>query len=117
MSTTVTCVDPRVFPEQILKLSVGEAFIFRTIAGHPQPVYENLVGLDRTSHGFEDVILLYHTGTVARLKRVWSCANERLQDCGAMYFDEEMIRSGILETDPSAKSKIESWDIGTIKTR
>lgn len=34
-----------------------------------------------------------------------------------MYFDEKMIRSGLLETDPSAKSKIESWDIGTIKTR
>ena len=34
-----------------------------------------------------------------------------------MYFDEKMIRTGLLETDPSAKTKIESWDIGTIKTR
>jgi hypothetical protein len=34
-----------------------------------------------------------------------------------MYFDEPMIRAGLLETDPSAKSKIESWDTGKIKTR
>ena len=68
--TIVTCVDPRVFPEQILKLNIGEAFIFRTIAGHPQPVFENIIGLDRTSRGFEDVILLYHTGTLSSLARV-----------------------------------------------
>jgi carbonic anhydrase len=121
-STTVTCVDPRVFPEKILKLNfgetfVGEAFIFRTIAGHPQPVFENIIGLDRTSHGFEYIILLYHTGPVTTFEGVRTYADNRVSDCGAMYFDEPMIRSGLLETDPSAKSKIDSWDTGKIKTR
>lgn len=97
MHDPVTCVDPRVFPETILGLKMGEAFIFRTIGGHPQPIFEQLIGLDRTSYHFEDVWLLYHT------------------DCGAQYFNEENIRSGILETDHGAASKIESMDFGTMK--
>ena len=94
---TVTCVDPRVFPEELLGLKMGEAFIFRTIAGQPQPIFEQLIGLDRTSFNFEDVWLLYHT------------------DCGAQYFNEEKIRSGLLETDPSATRKIDHMDFGTMK--
>lgn len=76
---------------------MGEVFLFRTIAGHPQPIFEELLGLDRTSHNFEDVILLAHT------------------DCGAAYFDESTIRSALLETDPSAVRKVDAMDFGTIK--
>jgi carbonic anhydrase len=76
---------------------MGEAFIFRTIAGHPQPIFEQLIGLDRTSFNFEDVWLFYHT------------------DCGAQYFNEEKIRSGLLEADPSATRDVDCMDFGTMK--
>lgn len=66
-ASTVTCVDPRVFPEQLLKLNMGEAFVFRTIAGHPQAVFQDVVTLDAVSQGFEDLILLYHTGQFIKL--------------------------------------------------
>lgn len=55
-------------PEQLLGLQMGEAFLFRTIAGHPQPVFNDILTLDAQSHGFEDLILVYHTG-----KRKFSC--------------------------------------------
>lgn len=57
----ITCVDPRVFPESLLGLKLGEAFIFRTIAGHPHLVLRDIVTLD-ASHQFEDLILIHHTG-------------------------------------------------------
>lgn len=58
----ITCVDPRVFPENLLGLKLGEAFIFRTIAGHPHLVLRDIVTLDAQSHQFEDLILIHHTG-------------------------------------------------------
>lgn len=41
---------------------MGEAFIFRTIAGHPHLVLRDIVTLDAQSHEFEDLILIHHTG-------------------------------------------------------
>ena len=61
----VTCVDPRVFPERLLGLNLGEAFIFRTISGHPHLVLRDIVTLDAQSHQFEDLILIHHTGGFA----------------------------------------------------
>lgn len=59
----VTCADPRVFPETFLRLNVGEALIFRTVAGHPQPVLEDLAALDvEFDSSFEHVMIIYHTG-------------------------------------------------------
>jgi carbonic anhydrase len=60
----VTCVDPRVFPEKLLGLNVGETFIFRTVAGHPQAALQDLAALDiETDGGVEDVMIIYHTGS------------------------------------------------------
>lgn len=62
----MTCIDPRVFPEKILGLQIGEAFIFRTVAGRPQAVIQEIIAIDRVSKEFEDLILLYHTGERSR---------------------------------------------------
>ena len=63
MNASVTCVDPRVLPDQLLGLKVGEAFIFRTVAGHPQPALQDLAALDmQTDACVEDVLIIYHTG-------------------------------------------------------
>jgi carbonic anhydrase len=65
LHTSVTCADPRVYPEQLLGLKPGEAFIFRTVAGHPQPALRDLAALDiETGGGVEDVLIIYHTGTL-----------------------------------------------------
>ncbi|KAF2154964.1 carbonic anhydrase [Myriangium duriaei CBS 260.36] len=77
----VTCVDPRVFPETLLGINWGEVFLFRTIAGRPQSCFNDLVTLDAVSHGFDDLIIMYHT------------------DCGALRFNEDSIRSELSKTD------------------
>ena len=62
-SAVVTCVDPRVHPEALLGLGMGETFIFRTVAGHPQPVLQDIAALDIEGHNcIEDVMIIYHTG-------------------------------------------------------
>ena len=59
----MTCVDPRVLPDKILGLNIGDCFIFRTVAGHPQPALEDLASLDiETGGGVKDVMIIYHTG-------------------------------------------------------
>ena len=58
----VTCCDPRVVPERLLGLNIGEVFVFRTIGGHPQAVFKDVVTLDIVSQGFEDLVVMYHTG-------------------------------------------------------
>ena len=63
MKAPVTCVDLRVFPDQLLGLKVGETYIFRTVAGHPQPALQDLAALDiETGGSLEDVMIIYHTG-------------------------------------------------------
>ena len=59
----VTCVDPRVHPEAMLGLELGEAFIFRTVAGHPQSALLDIAALDLEGHNcIEDIMIIYHTG-------------------------------------------------------
>ncbi len=63
----VTCVDPRVFPEQILGLEVGEAFVFRTVAGHPHSTVEDIAAVSIQGHDcVENVIIIHHTGKFSR---------------------------------------------------
>ena len=51
-------------PDRLLGLNVGECFIFRTVAGHPQHALEDLAALDiETDGGVEDALIIYHTGT------------------------------------------------------
>jgi carbonic anhydrase len=64
----ISCADPRVTPEKYFNLGPMDALIFRTIAGHPQSCWKDLVTIDtflqesfKTS-GFEQVILVHHTG-------------------------------------------------------
>lgn len=53
--------------EEILGLQVGETFIFRTIAGHPQPVLEDIVTLDAQGQNtMKEVMIVYHTGAVSK---------------------------------------------------
>jgi carbonic anhydrase len=51
-------------PEKLLGLNIGECFIFRTVAGHPQPALEDLASLDIeiADGGVKDVMIIYHTG-------------------------------------------------------
>lgn len=58
----VTCADPRVHPEAFLGLEAGEALVFRTVAGHPQPALQDLATLDIEFGGIEDMMIIYHTG-------------------------------------------------------
>lgn len=45
-------------PDRLLGLNVGECFIFRTVAGHPQRALEDLAALDiETDGGVEDVMV------------------------------------------------------------
>lgn len=79
-------MDPRVFPEKLLSLGVGEAFVFRTVAGHPQAAMEDIAVLDINSHdGVKEIMVIYHTGLSchreskrsskrSRRNRLWRCS-------------------------------------------
>lgn len=61
--------------------TTAEAFISRTVAGHPQLILPDLIGLDEVMQ-FTSVILMHHT------------------DCGALTYSDESIRSKIKERLP-----------------
>ena len=105
-------------PEKLLGLKIGEAFIFRTIAGHPQPVLRDILTLDAQSRDFEDLTLVYHTDDIVHTEDV-NCreAYAEVTDCGAHYFDVDHIRSELISADFSAEDEIGKDTFGTITTR
>ena len=64
----ISCCDPRVVPEDFFGLSPKDAVVFRTIAGHPQACWKDLIALDTFmaegfgTKGFEEVAVIHHTG-------------------------------------------------------
>ncbi|GAM85816.1 hypothetical protein ANO11243_038240 [Dothideomycetidae sp. 11243] len=95
---TVTCIDPRVFPEKIFGLNYGEVFIFRTLAGRPYPVFEEMMALGAFNRGFDDIIIMYHT------------------DCGANHFDDDFIRQDLSKSGPEVESQVANMRLPTFKT-
>ena len=90
----VTCVDPRLSIEPYLGLVAGEAFIFRTIAAHPQSVFQQILALDAVSQGWEDLLIINHT------------------DCGAELFDDVAILGELSSLNRGGE--IEHIEFGTI---
>ena len=60
----VCCSDPRVIPEQIFGLSMGEAIVVRVAGGNIQPALSSVVAIG-TLAAFTDIIVMRHTGMVA----------------------------------------------------
>ena len=103
------------FPEQLFGLNIGEAFIFRTIAGHPQPVFNDLIQLDIESHGWENLIVLYHTGKLIQHSYCQSQATNQATDCGTLRFDEERIRRELIKTSPADEAKVKNMQLAGVK--
>jgi carbonic anhydrase len=65
----ISCCDARVVPEEYFGLKPKDAIVFRTIAGHPQGCWKDLVALDTFmaegfgTGGFEELAVVHHTGT------------------------------------------------------
>lgn len=63
-------------PEEYFSLKPKEAIVFRTIAGHLQGYWKDLVTLDTFmaegvgTKGFEEVAVVHHTGKLS----FWSCS-------------------------------------------
>ncbi|GAM85815.1 hypothetical protein ANO11243_038230 [Dothideomycetidae sp. 11243] len=93
-SDTVPFVDPRVFPEQLLGLSYGKALVFRTIAGRPWAVFEELMILSIFSGGLDDVVLTYHTGLASHFKEEY--ARDELRKRGNPQVENQMASMRIL---------------------
>lgn len=69
----LSCADPRVVPEQIFGLGIGEALVIRTAGGNVQPALSSMLAID-SLFGFTDVIVMRHT------------------DCGTTSWTDEKIR-------------------------
>lgn len=97
-----------------MDLKWGEAFIFRTIAGHPQPIFQDLVVLDAVSHGFDEIIIMYHTGKHDTTIREGTSADS-IADCGAHRFNDDFIRSELGKTD--GKDQVPALKLPTLEER
>lgn len=93
----VSCSDPRVVPEQIFGLNLGEAAVIRVIAGHPQNAMNDILAIDAFVK-FSDIVVVHHT------------------DCGATYFTEDMIRTDLKSRCPHDKN-IDLITFGAVSTR
>jgi carbonic anhydrase len=93
----VSCADPRVVPEQIFGLNLGEAVVIRVIAGHPQNAMNDILALDAFAK-FSDIVVVHHT------------------DCGSTYFTEDLIRTDLKSRCPHDKN-IDSITFGAVSTR
>ena len=61
MTMIVSCADPRVVPESIFGLGVGEAVVIRNAGGNLQKALPDLLAID-TVMKLTDVIVIRHTG-------------------------------------------------------
>lgn len=57
----VSCADPRVVPESIFGLNVGEAIVIRNAGGNLQQALPELLAID-TVLKLTDVVIIRHTG-------------------------------------------------------
>ena len=74
----ITCADPRVIPEQIFNLSMGDALVIRVGGGNIQPALPTLLALD-TEIGITDVMVMRHT------------------DCGTRRWTDDKVRKALRE--------------------
>ncbi|EED17478.1 conserved hypothetical protein [Talaromyces stipitatus ATCC 10500] len=101
----ISCCDPRVVPEEYFGLTPRDAIVFRTVAGHPQGCWKDLVALDTFIfegfgvNGFEEVIIVHHT------------------DCGSLMFTNDMIHQGIQKRNPESNTEnIIGTEFGAVST-
>lgn len=93
----ISCADPRVIPEQIFSLQPSDGVpVFRTIAGHPQPVVSGILALDHAIR-IDEVIVLHHT------------------DCGSTYFTEEGVKGGLRERCKGCEGEIDGLVFGAVE--
>lgn len=83
----ITCCDPRVVPEFIFGLSVGEAIVMRTAGGSIEPALAGLLAIDSLAP-LTDVIIMRHT------------------DCGTAKWTDEGVRNALAERSGGAAAGI-----------
>lgn len=74
----VTCCDPRVVPEYIFGLSIGDAIVIRIAGGSIEPALASILAIDSIAP-LTDVIIMRHT------------------DCGTAYWTDEGVRKALRE--------------------
>lgn len=83
----ITCCDPRVVPEYIFGLSLGEAVVLRTVGGSLAPALGGLLAIDNLpGHALTDVIVMRHT------------------DCGTARWTDDGVRAVLRERCCSSSS-------------
>ena len=61
LTLIISCADPRVVPESIFGLSVGEAVVMRNAGGDVQKALPDILAVDQLLR-LSDVVIVRHTG-------------------------------------------------------
>ncbi|KAH8203210.1 hypothetical protein TruAng_002615 [Truncatella angustata] len=84
---TVSCMDPRVIPEELCGLSAGQIPVIRCAGGRAQLAVNDIAVLNALI-GISEIVLIHH------------------QDCGLMHKTDEQLRQKVTSLSVSAASNI-----------
>ncbi|TBU43129.1 carbonic anhydrase [Dichomitus squalens] len=97
----VTCVDPRVSPDQFFGLKLGDAIVIRNTGGRVESALKEIAVLDSLlGHDtLKQLLIVHHT------------------DCGASHFKDAAVKAEIAARHPEKKAEIETWYTGSFGGR
>lgn len=74
----ITCCDPRVVPESIFGLNMGEAIVMRTVGGSIEPALAGMLAIDSVGP-LTDIVIMRHT------------------DCGTAKWTDEGVKKVLID--------------------